>query len=185
MGAHCRVKERILASAASRGVEACHAALLELAVADAAEELRLAQLLSARTSRQRGKVADAALVQKEHEHETALERWQAASGGDEADQLDVTRRLSDVHELLAARNADGLEANARSLLFGLGFTGKEVDAPTSSLSGGWRMRVAIARALVSDVQVCASAPTSKFRSREKYDLCGQVRDVRVCVGGCG
>ena len=143
-----------MASAAVRGVEACHAALLELAVAELAEELRLAQLLSTRTSRQRGKIADAALVQKEKEHEAAVERWRAASGGDESDQLQVTRMLADVHESLAARNADGLEANARSLLAGLGFKKAEMDAPTSSLSGGWRMRVAIARALVSDVQVC-------------------------------
>ena len=42
---------------------------------------------------------------------------------------------------------------AEKILFGLGFTGKQLSHKVSSLSGGWRMRVELARILLSEPQV--------------------------------
>jgi ATPase subunit of ABC transporter with duplicated ATPase domains len=41
-----------------------------------------------------------------------------------------------------------LEAQAREVLHGLGFTDRQIDGDVGDLSGGWKMRVALARVLV-------------------------------------
>ena len=42
----------------------------------------------------------------------------------------------------------GLEARAREVLAGLGFSSEQMDGDVGALSGGWKMRVALARILV-------------------------------------
>lgn len=148
-----RKKERILSAASDMGPDECRLAVLKLATLATAENLRLAQLLSAKTSRVRGKVADRALVEREKEHAAAMALEEAASSGNENDQEDVSKALAEVQMSLATLDADALDSNARSILSGLGFSDKAMTEPTLSLSGGWRMRVAIARALVSDIEV--------------------------------
>eukprot|EP00038_Savillea_parva_P002367 m.113733 g.113733 ORF g.113733 m.113733 type:complete len:819 (-) comp10814_c1_seq2:62-2518(-) len=146
-------KEAILSAASEKGPDECKLALLKLDTMKAAEELRLAQLLSAKTSRMRGKVADRALVEREEEHAAAVQLESSAPPGTEGDQEKVARQLADVQVALAMVDADALEGKARSILSGLGFSESRMNDPTSVLSGGWRMRVAIARALVSEVEV--------------------------------
>lgn len=50
-------------------------------------------------------------------------------------------------EELEACGADACEAKVRRILTGLGFSEAQMDGPSTSLSGGWRMRVSLAQAL--------------------------------------
>lgn len=56
-------------------------------------------------------------------------------------------RLSQIYQRMVEIDADGAEARAASILYGLGFTPAMQQLPTKQFSGGWRMRVALARAL--------------------------------------
>ncbi|CAN0415518.1 unnamed protein product, partial [Scytosiphon promiscuus] len=52
-----------------------------------------------------------------------------------------------VHEELHTSGGDGAEAQARRILFGLGFDDIMQVKATKHFSGGWRMRISLARAL--------------------------------------
>ena len=56
-------------------------------------------------------------------------------------------KISDIHERLMVLDAYTARSRAAILLTGLGFRDDQLDAPFSSLSGGWRMRVALAAVL--------------------------------------
>lgn len=64
-------------------------------------------------------------------------------GGTISDELFST--LRDVEDELTAIESEKEVSIAKKVLHGLGFT--DIDAPTSSFSGGWRMRISIAKAL--------------------------------------
>ena len=57
------------------------------------------------------------------------------------------QRLLEVYDELEIIGRESAEAKARSILSGLGFSSKMQEAPSSQLSGGWRMRLALAKAL--------------------------------------
>ncbi|GBG30245.1 ATP-binding cassette protein, putative [Hondaea fermentalgiana] len=84
-----------------------------------------------------------ALLTKEKELMAKLESDSLST----EEATEVNGRLRKVYDELAAIGADSAEAEARSILGGLGFSEKMQEAPTNSLSGGWRMRVALATAL--------------------------------------
>ncbi|KAG7354993.1 ABC transporter ATP-binding protein [Nitzschia inconspicua] len=65
--------------------------------------------------------------------------------GDES--VEVIERLGVVLEELTNMGADAMEAKARRILYGLGFTMDMQTKPTKMFSGGWRMRISLARAL--------------------------------------
>mmetsp|Transcript_34919 Transcript_34919/g.84508 ORF Transcript_34919/g.84508 Transcript_34919/m.84508 type:complete len:663 (+) Transcript_34919:45-2033(+) len=65
--------------------------------------------------------------------------------GDESNE--VIERLGVVVEELTNMGADSMEAKARRILYGLGFTVEMQTKPTKMFSGGWRMRISLARAL--------------------------------------
>jgi ATP-binding cassette subfamily F protein 3 len=67
----------------------------------------------------------------------------------EAETAHDPHRISDIHMRLADIDAHTAEARASTILKGLGFEQDRQNAPTSELSGGWRMRVALAGVLFS------------------------------------
>ncbi|MEE8662622.1 MAG: ABC-F family ATP-binding cassette domain-containing protein [Acetobacter sp.] len=56
-------------------------------------------------------------------------------------------RIAEIHERLAAIDADSAPARAATVLAGLGFDAAAQLRPVSDFSGGWRMRVSLATAL--------------------------------------
>ena len=68
---------------------------------------------------------------------------------DEAETATDPHRIGDIHMRLADIDAHTAEARASTILKGLGFEQDRQHAPTSELSGGWRMRVALAGVLFS------------------------------------
>jgi ATP-binding cassette subfamily F protein 3 len=67
----------------------------------------------------------------------------------EAEHATDAHRIADIHMRLADIGAHTAEARAATILKGLGFEQDRQLAPTSELSGGWRMRVALAGVLFS------------------------------------
>jgi len=66
-----------------------------------------------------------------------------------ADELDaLVERFGHVQARFDELGGYGLEARAREILAGLGFTPEMQDGDVGALSGGWKMRVALARILL-------------------------------------
>ena len=61
--------------------------------------------------------------------------------------LAAAEEIVQVYDALDEHGAEAAEGRARTLLAGLGFDIAKQEAPTTALSGGWRMRLALARAL--------------------------------------
>ncbi len=60
----------------------------------------------------------------------------------------ILARFGEVQEEYEHLGGYSLEAQAREVLHGLGFTDDQIDADVGALSGGWKMRVALARVLL-------------------------------------
>ena len=67
----------------------------------------------------------------------------------EAETATDPHRIGEIHTRLAEIDAHTAEARASTILKGLGFEKDRQLAPTSELSGGWRMRVSLAGVLFS------------------------------------
>ena len=79
----------------------------------------------------------------------------------EAETATDPHRISDIHMRLADIEAHSAEARASTILKGLGFDQDRQLAPTSELSGGWRMRVSLAGVLFSQPDLLLlDAPTN-------------------------
>jgi ATPase subunit of ABC transporter with duplicated ATPase domains len=78
-----------------------------------------------------------------HELEHAL------ADPDRADEMEaLVERFGHVQARFDELGGYGLEARAREILAGLGFTPEMMDGDVGALSGGWKMRVALARILL-------------------------------------
>jgi ATPase subunit of ABC transporter with duplicated ATPase domains len=79
-----------------------------------------------------------------------LEDLQHAMGDPgRADDMDaILARFGEVQEEYDHLGGYALEAQAREVLYGLGFDDERIDADVGALSGGWKMRVAMARVLL-------------------------------------
>jgi ATPase subunit of ABC transporter with duplicated ATPase domains len=71
-----------------------------------------------------------------------------------ADQMsEVLERFGEVQEAYEHLGGYTLEAQAREVLAGLGFSDAQIDGDVGALSGGWKMRVALARVLLGKPDV--------------------------------
>jgi ATPase subunit of ABC transporter with duplicated ATPase domains len=88
-----------------------------------------------------GAVAEVAAELRELEH--------ALADPARADELDrLVARFGDVQARYDELGGYALEARAREILAGLGFSQAMQDGDVAALSGGWKMRVALARILL-------------------------------------
>jgi len=79
------------------------------------------------------------------------EQLQARLMGPEGtDTEELARRLGEVQDALAHAGYHSIEAQARTVLTGLGFDPKDIERPLATLSGGFLMRVQIAKLLLSE-----------------------------------
>ncbi|MGC4055537.1 MAG: ABC-F family ATP-binding cassette domain-containing protein [Paludibaculum sp.] len=68
---------------------------------------------------------------------------------DQADDMDrILTRFGEVQEEYEHLGGYTIEAQAREVLSGLGFSEEQIDGDVGALSGGWKMRVALARVLL-------------------------------------
>jgi len=68
-----------------------------------------------------------------------------------ADELEtLVEQFGEAQSHFESLGGYGLEARARTVLAGLGFTAELVDGDVGALSGGWKMRVGLARILVME-----------------------------------
>src|SRR5215471_3632893 len=81
-----------------------------------------------------------------HELETLNHKMANLEYANSLDEILV--RFGEVQEEYDHLGGYGLEAQAREVLEGLGFTAEQIDNDVGNLSGGWKMRVALARVLL-------------------------------------
>ncbi len=73
----------------------------------------------------------------------------ALADPDRADEMEeLVERFGHVQARFDELGGYGLEARAREILAGLGFSSETMDGDVGALSGGWKMRVALARILL-------------------------------------
>jgi ATPase subunit of ABC transporter with duplicated ATPase domains len=88
-----------------------------------------------------GPVSDVAAQLRELEH--------ALADPERAGEMErLLERFGAVQSRFEELGGYGLEARAREILSGLGFSQERMDADVGALSGGWKMRVALARILL-------------------------------------
>jgi ATP-binding cassette subfamily F protein 3 len=73
-----------------------------------------------------------------------------AAAGDEAEQLELSQDLAELHEELDHFEEHFGRRRAERILLGLGFGVERLDEPARNLSGGWKMRAALAGLLLTD-----------------------------------
>jgi ATP-binding cassette subfamily F protein 3 len=73
-----------------------------------------------------------------------------ADAKEEAEQLELAGALAELHEELDHLDEHYGRHRAEAILAGLGFKTHELDRPTDTFSGGWRMRAALAGLLLQD-----------------------------------
>lgn len=82
-------------------------------------------------------------------HHSLAELEQAMTDPDRADEMEsILEQFGTVQEEYQTQGGYELEARAREVLAGLGFTDEMVQSDVGTLSGGWKMRVAMAKVLL-------------------------------------
>jgi ATPase subunit of ABC transporter with duplicated ATPase domains len=86
-------------------------------------------------------------------HHELIELEHAMGDPSRADYDKVLERFGTVQEEYQLSGGYELEARAREVLHGLGFTDAQIDGDVGALSGGWKMRVSMARILLGKFDV--------------------------------
>ncbi|MBV9494738.1 MAG: ABC-F family ATP-binding cassette domain-containing protein [Acidobacteria bacterium] len=87
-------------------------------------------------------------------HHELIELEAAMSDPDRVDEMDqILERFGHVQEEYQHLGGYELEARAREVLHGLGFSDEQIDGDVGALSGGWKMRVSMARILLGNFDV--------------------------------
>src|SRR5882724_8075661 len=82
-------------------------------------------------------------------HHELEDLQRAMEDPERADDMDrILAHFGEVQEEYDHLGGYALEAQAREVLHGLGFTDDQIDGDVGALSGGWKMRVALARVLL-------------------------------------
>ncbi len=81
----------------------------------------------------------------------ALEARMGTTTGDEHDE--VMAAYGDLQSQFEQLGGYLIEAEARRILGGLGFTAEDMDRPLAEMSGGWQMRASLARLLLQNPDV--------------------------------
>jgi len=63
------------------------------------------------------------------------------------------KRLGEISTRLEAIGANEAEAKATKILVGIGFQTEDLQRPSNSFSGGWRMRIAIAKVIFCEPEI--------------------------------
>lgn len=139
--------------------KASAAACLEVQLLRKTAEIGALEVDCQRLVGERGKQASASLRVAEEQcsqMRATLEHLQKTSSRSEEEQEASAKcmaLLQQVKASLAELDEEQLQAKARAVLRGLGLDKNQLQASTSSMSGGWRMRVALAKALFVEPQV--------------------------------
>ena len=98
----------------------------------------------------------------------------AMTDPERADEMEeILERYGEVQGRFEELDGYALDARAREVLSGLGFSQEMMDGDVGKLSGGWKMRVALARILLMRPDaMLLDEPSQPSRSR-KPDLAGE------------
>ncbi len=82
----------------------------------------------------------AGLIEEQQKIEEQLDKGEATD--------DLLERYADVCEKLLDVDQEGMRAEAKKVLMGLGFKPEQLDQPVANLSVGWKMRIVLAKLLL-------------------------------------
>ena len=94
----------------------------------------------------------------------------------------LVHRLSEIHDRHALLGGESRDAQIERTLLGLGFKREDLDKPTSTFSGGWRMRIELAKLLLRKPSVfLLDEPTNHLDIESIQWLEGYLRDYPGAV----
>ncbi|KAK0523295.1 hypothetical protein OC835_006300 [Tilletia horrida] len=145
---------QILSTALETGSEeVVRKAVLNIELLRTKDELDDARRLALRRSGARGAAARQHLIQMEAKMERAKEVLNSTEDLHRDFTAEATESSAAIGLQLTNMDASAAPARARQILRGLGFSEERIDAPYTTLSGGWRSRASLASALTQQANI--------------------------------